>query len=201
MLYLLRHADCRQDAVKRYIGQIDLPLNKTGIEQALCLAREMKDIPFQWIYCSDLKRSYETAKIISGGRHDLICQIKAMREINLGQWEGLSMEEVARRFPEEYRARGNDPGNFRPPGGESFNDLTVRVIPQYMKLMKASHGNVLIVGHAGVNRVILCHILGMPLSHLFRLEQDYGGMNVIAGDVAGMKLFRMNARTFSDFSI
>lgn len=199
-LYLLRHTDCRQDSVKRYIGQIDLPLNKTGMEQALCLSRELKDISFQRIYCSDLKRSYETARIVSTGREDLLCPLAALREINLGQWDGLPVEEVSRRFPEEYRMRGIDPANYRPPGGESFNDLIVRVIPQYLKLIKASRGNILIVGHAGVNRVILCNLLDMPLSHLFRLDQDYGGLNVITRAGGCLKLLRMNAMLLPGFS-
>jgi alpha-ribazole phosphatase len=196
IIYLLRHADCRQDSVKRYIGQIDLPLNLTGIEQAFALSQELKDIPLQQIFCSDLRRSYETARIISRGRHELIRQIEEMREIDLGKWDGLPMAEVSQQFPQEYAKRGRDIVCYRAPGGENFHDLAARVIPQFINIAQAACGNVLIVGHAGVNRVILCHILGMPLSNLFRLQQDYGGVNLLTGDKSGMSLLKMNIMPF-----
>lgn len=196
IIYLLRHADCRQDSVKRYIGQTDLPLNLIGIEQAVALSQEIKDIPLQQIFCSDLQRSYETARIIARGRSELINPIKEMREIDLGQWDGLPMAEVAQRFPKEYAERGRDIVCYRAPGGENFHDLAARVIPQFINIMQAACGNVLIVGHAGVNRVILCHILGMPLSNIFHLQQDYGGVNLLMGDKSGMNLFKMNIMPF-----
>nr|MBC8393812.1 histidine phosphatase family protein [Deltaproteobacteria bacterium] len=55
-------------------------------------------------------------------------------------------------------------------------------------------GQVLIVAHAGVNRVILCHILGMPLANLFRLGQDYGGLNIIDGKNNSMYVKAMNVQ-------
>lgn len=198
ILYLIRHADCRQDDVKRYIGQVDLPLNKDGVQQAMFLARTMKDVPISRIYCSDLKRSYDTARIIAADRHELICPVPALREINLGQWDGLAMAEIHQRYPEEYRKRGIDLVNFHPPAGESFHDLAIRIIPQFNKLMDASRGHEVMVGHAGVNRVILCHILGMPMDHIFRLQQDYGGMNIIEKTHDGMRLLSMNTTSFAE---
>jgi alpha-ribazole phosphatase len=201
-LYLIRHADCRQDDVKRYIGQVDLPLNDRGRKQALSLSAALKNIPFRQIYCSNLNRSYETACIISQNRHEPIQQLSGIREINLGQWDGLSFAEIAEKFPEAYQHRGSDLVNFRPPEGESFHDLAMRVLPWFIKIMTADCGEpVLIVGHAGVNRVILCHILGMPLYNLFRFEQDYGAMNIIAVKNGIKKLLVMNGKPFNCFNI
>ncbi len=197
VLYLLRHADCRPDAVKRYIGQTDYPLNEQGIRQAAGLARVLKKVPFSGIYCSDLQRSQHTASIIAGERENLVHPLPEFKEIHLGQWDGLAMEAVRSQYPEEYRKRGADLVNFRPPEGESFHDLAVRIIPHFCRLMSQANGHMLLVGHAGVNRVILCHILGMPLSHLFRLQQDYGGVNVIVGTPEEMRLAIMNSRPFS----
>ncbi len=191
-IYLVRHADCRQDDIKRYIGQIDLPLNQAGVKQALGLARTLGDIPFTRVYCSDLKRSYDTARIISGDRCPLIDPMPELREIALGVWDGSPMEEIHQMYPQEYKERGIDLVNFRPPGGESFHDLAARIIPLFSKLLNISGEHFIIVGHAGVNRVILCHVLGMPIAHLFRLQQDYACINLVEVAHYGMRLLSMN---------
>jgi probable phosphoglycerate mutase len=97
----------------------------------------------------------------------------------MGSWEGLSMEETKRSFPKEYARRGSQLAGFRPPGGESFSDLRNRVVPLFEDLVRQEEGPILIAGHAGVNRVILCHILGVPLENIFRLGQDYGCCNLL----------------------
>jgi probable phosphoglycerate mutase len=105
--------------------------------------------------------------------------LSGLREINLGAWEGLAVSDVQRRFPEAYEARGAHLAGFRPPGGESFTDLQKRVVPVFEGILCGPGSPVLVVGHAGVNRVILCHVLGMPLENLFRIEQPYGAMSII----------------------
>ncbi len=103
----------------------------------------------------------------------------ALREINLGDWEGFSFEEIRERFPEEYAARGRDIENWRPPGGESFADCCARVTGALAEIVAGSQGNVLLVGHAGVNRLILCSVLGIPVRNLHGIGQDYGCVNII----------------------
>jgi probable phosphoglycerate mutase len=97
----------------------------------------------------------------------------------MGSWEDLPMEEAKRLFPDEYTKRGEDPAEYRIPGGESFSDLRGRVVPLFEELIQRQDGPLLVVGHAGVNRVLLCHLLGMPLENLFRLGQDYGCCNLL----------------------
>jgi len=83
--------------------------------------------------------------------------------------------------------------NYRPPGGESFADVHARVVPFFEQIVKANQGgNAFIVGHAGVNRVILCHLLGMPIAYLFRLGQDYGSLSIIDNEKEQMRLIAMN---------
>jgi probable phosphoglycerate mutase len=98
----------------------------------------------------------------------------------MGEWQGLSRREVAKRLPDEYAARGRDIVNFRPPGGESFADLAARVLPCWRDIVADGETQVVaIAGHAGVNRVILCHLLGAPLANLFRIAQGPACVNVI----------------------
>ena len=184
IIYLMRHGDSRQDEVKRFIGQTDTPLNETGRKQAAWWREEFSSLFFNRIYCSDLSRSVETAEIIAGNRQESVRPLPELREINLGHWDGLPMEEVRCRYPEEFEKRGADLVLYRPEGGESFLDLSARVLTAFELITRdVESERVLIVGHAGVNRIILCHLLGMPLACLFRLCQDYCCLNVIVKEM------------------
>jgi len=178
-LYLMRHGDCRTDQTRRFTGQTDLPLNQEGLAAARAWRAILGTKGLCRIYCSDLTRSLETGRIITGESPLVLEVVPDLREINLGEWEGLSVAQVRERFPRAYEERGRDLGRFRPPGGESFLDLRNRVVPAFQRIVACMQGSALIVGHAGVNRVILCHVLGMPLDHLFRIEQPYGTLSVL----------------------
>mgnify|MGYP000106122445 FL=1 len=178
-LYLLRHGDCRRDEVKRYIGQVDLPLNADGRAQARALRKHLAKTSFKRIYASDLKRCLETARIIAGPQGKSIRTLPQLREIKLGYWDGRPQEKIRQYHPEEYRQRGENLIEFRPPGGESFADLQERVVPAFRELIEGQQGTILLVAHAGVNRTILCHLLGRPLQELFALPQPFGCLNVI----------------------
>lgn len=178
-IYLLRHGECQGHEIKRFCGQIDPPLTRAGKRQAETWKASLIAIPFDSAYCSDLRRAEESARIILGGRK-IACQpTPELREIDLGDWDGCAMSDIRRRFPEQWRERGRHIVSYRPPGGESFADLNRRVISFYGGIAAQAAKHVLIVAHAGVNRVILCHVLGLPLSNLFRLAQDYSALNII----------------------
>jgi alpha-ribazole phosphatase len=178
-LYLVRHGAIISVAGKAYIGQIEAPLSEEGIEQAWALRDWLQPVSFSRVISSDLSRSLRTSKIIVGLRADPVEALRALREINLGEWEGFSFDEIRERFPEEYAARGRDMENWRPPGGESFADCRERVGIALQQILAGSHGKVLMVAHAGVNRLILCSVLGIPIRNLHCIGQDYGCVNII----------------------
>lgn len=178
-VYLFRHGEIRNDGKKRLIGCIDVPLSETGRNQAQWWSGSLEPGEFRKIYCSDLVRSRETAEIMAMHTAASIAVLPQLREIDLGSWDGLTREEVHVRFPGEWEKRGRDISEYRPAFGESFADLARRVIPTLETLTHGSEDQILVVGHAGVNRVILCHILGMPLHHLFRVRQDYAALNIL----------------------
>lgn len=179
VLYLVRHGAIISVANKAYIGQIEAPLSEDGIEQAWALRRWLEPVPFSRVVASDLSRSQRTAKIIAGRRANSVEAVPALREISLGDWEGFSFQEIQKKFPEEYAARGRDIENWRSPNGESFADCRERVNAALKEILAESQGNVLMVGHAGVNRLILCSILGIPVKNLHSIGQDYGCVNII----------------------
>jgi probable phosphoglycerate mutase len=192
IVYLLRHGDSRQDTVKRYIGQKDSLLNETGRLQALSWKRDLSTIPFTAAFSSDLLRTRETLRIITEGRAIVSTTLSGLREISVGLWDGLPMEKVRKELPGEYEKRGADPAGHRPPEGESFTDLRDRIVPLFESIVRNHEGPILLVGHAGVNRVLLCHVLGIPVGNLFRIGQDYGCLNILVGEKGYFSVKAMN---------
>lgn len=198
VVLLVRHGDSRQDLLKRYVGHTDNALNERGLAQAEALHRQLAAIPFSRYYCSDLRRSVETAQCIAGDRVGDVMPVAALREIFMGSWDGRSMAEVKSAFPDEYRRRGEDPARHAAPGGESFVDLGKRVVPAFEEIVREDQGPLMIVGHAGVNRVILTHLIGMPLKNVFRLGQDYGCVNILVREKDFFKVQALNLGAEAD---
>lgn len=193
-IYLLRHGALAGDNRERFIGQTDLPLAPKGIEQAGAMAQALRDKGIGAIHCSDLARSRQTAEVIG---HALDLKASAhpeLREVSLGDWEGLLRREVAERWADQFAARGRDMDRYRPPGGESFADCLARAWPLWKTITHTDAAAIAIVAHAGVNRLLLCRLLGIPVQNMFRLGQDYGCVNIIELDRRNVRLRLLNGR-------
>lgn len=177
-LFLMRHGAIVQRHPRRFVGQTDHPLTDEGRAQAALWREALADVPFTAAVSSDLCRCRETAAIVLGGRDITVRPEPRLREIALGAFEGLTVDEVRERFPGAYERRGCDIAGFTPQGGESFADVQKRAVAALTELAPLC-GNVLVVAHGGVNRTILCHALGLDLTRLFRLGQDYCRLNLL----------------------
>jgi alpha-ribazole phosphatase len=179
-LYLVRHGQVADGHTDRYHGNNDIGLSPNGVRQLEELAVQLHGVDLAGVYASDLTRALTGAAIISRGRKVAPQALPEFREVHFGLWEGLSFTEIAERYPAELEARFQDLTSFRIPGGESLTDVRDRVLPRLNELIGRHHGQAfLVVAHAGVNRVILSEAMGLSLEHLFRLDQSYGGLNVI----------------------
>jgi len=178
-IYLLRHGALAGDSRERFVGQIDLPLAPEGVRQAEAQAGALRQQDIGIIYCSDLQRCRQTAAIIAGATGAPIVTRAELREISLGDWEGLGRREVAVRFAAEFAARGRDIEHYRIPGGESFADCRRRALAAWTDILGCGNERVAVAAHAGVNRLLLCGLLGMPVAELFRIDQDYGCVNIV----------------------
>ncbi|BBO86390.1 alpha-ribazole phosphatase [Desulfosarcina ovata subsp. sediminis] len=192
-IFLLRHGEIEKPREEKcFIGQIDLPLSPRGRAQAGFWRGQLAGIALSRIVCSDLSRCVETARIVAAENGAEVSTDAGLREIHLGQWDGMAFAEVQARWPDHFRERGRLIDGFRPPDGESFRDLQQRVASVFEKAVADTDGNLLMVTHAGVIRVLLCHLLGMPVSHLFRLDQDYAALNLIVRQSGGYRLHALN---------
>src|SRR4030042_4841658 len=179
-LYLLRHGQVADGHTQRYHGNNDIELSPQGVRQLEESAGELLDVNLAGVYASDLTRAVQGAAIICRGRNIKPQTFPEFREIHFGVWEGLSFQEIAEHYPEDLQARFQDPPNSRIPGGESLMDLKARALPALQSLIDQHHEQAfLLVAPAGVNRVILSEALGLNLQNLFRLDQNYGCLNII----------------------
>jgi len=197
-IFLLRHGETVRHGDRRMLGQENVALSERGIEQARRWALRLTRCRIAALHCSDLIRSIDTAEIIAKSLNVAVEVWPQLREIDLGAWDGLTKEEVLTRYAAQWRRRGEDFENFRPPGGESFGDLRDRAIPSFQRILSSSDRSLLIAGHAGVNRVILCHLLGIPLNRLFCIAQDFAAMSLIEECEGRMQIAALNCRRLPD---
>jgi alpha-ribazole phosphatase len=180
-LYLVRHGQVVGHERLPANGHTDVDITEIGMLQMEHLAGRLRLIDINVIYSSDLQRTKKGAGII-GRHHDAPHRIiPEFRELCFGDWEGLDLEDIMQEYPGEMEKRGQDIADHRPPGnGESIRDLSQRVIPRLMAMLKEEAGkDILLVAHGGVNRVILCSALGIDLANIFNIQQDYGCLNII----------------------
>jgi probable phosphoglycerate mutase len=194
LLYLLRHGAIDWPDPDCFMGQTDAPLSPEGRLQADAWRHEFHNVAFAGVWSSDLTRAAETANIIFAGRAADVRTCRDLREIRLGEWDGLPRGRVRASHPDLWRARGEDLSGFRPPGGESFADLQQRVLPQIARIAEETLGAACIVTHAGVIRVLVCHFLQMPLSNLFRIRLDYASLTLAVFSPERFEVCALNLR-------
>ena len=185
----MRHGQIQGYETKRFIGQTDVLLDKQGKNQAKTWHNALANIEFNAIYSSSLQRCSHTAQLVCPKQK--INFDPRLNEINMGKWDGKTFDEIKKKRAEEFKKRGNDIYEFRPPDGESFKDLSDRLLSFLNKLQtkcfkqnnrrsqKRQYSNTLLVSHAGVIRVLICHILGMKPQDLFNIKLDYGHLFVL----------------------
>lgn len=177
---LVRHGQTAWNKEERVRGQVEVPLDETGVAQAeLTATRVVKEWQPVAVYCSPMQRAVQTAQAIAR-RLDLQAQPTAgINDMNFGEWQGLTAEEVQRRWPQMAHAWLEAPHTVAFPGGESLNALRTRGVAALEEIV-ARHrdADVVIVGHMVVNRVLLLAVLGLDNSHYWRIGQDTCAINV-----------------------
>lgn len=176
-LYCLRHGALPPNPQHCFIGQQDIALSHKGRRQAAFWREALRAVPFAAVWTSDLARCRSMTALVLAGRQPMptVRLVPALREIHLGQWQGLPKALVQQRFPELYAARGQDMYHVRPPQGESFAMLAARVLPavRQLALLCQPHENALLVSHAGVLRLLLLQAMALPPQDLFALPLPY----------------------------
>jgi alpha-ribazole phosphatase len=192
-LILARHGATAWNAQDRYQGQADVPLDKTGRRQAVALGRRLAREGIDAIYASDLLRAWDTATAIAA-HHDLPLRAEPrLREIDFGNWEGLTYGEISRRAPQALAAWEADPLNVPPPGGENLGQLTGRVQAALDDIARAHQDQtVLLVAHGGTLQVLLCLAIGLAPRARWQFRLDAASLSELFLYADGAVLTRLN---------
>lgn len=164
---LLRHGDVVGG--KKYRGQLDDPLSELGWKQLRSATQQTEN--WQYLISSPLQRCLSFAKELEN-----TCKIPLLinddfKEISFGLWEGKTADELLISDTDKIKDYWNDPIKKTPPQGENLLTFEKRILQGWGNMLSQFQGqHILLVSHAGVMRIILCHVLGMPLTELFKLD-------------------------------
>jgi len=155
-------------------------LSADGHEQVERIRDRLTGEKIDAIYSSDLKRASVTAEVISTGHDVDIETCPELREMNYGDIEGLTFEEIGYRYPELWEMIINFDFRLNFPGGESWNGFTKRTITFLDRLNKhAPEETILIVSHSGPLRVLVCRLLGIDQSHWLQIRIDNASLSIV----------------------
>ncbi len=183
-ILLLRHGETDWNRQSRFQGQIDVPLNATGRQQAQQAAAFLRQTPIKRAYSSPMARPRETAELVlEHHAHVPLIPDQGLLEIGHGLWEGKLEEEIQARWPQllaTWKAAPHQvvmPG----PGGETIQQVSRRAVAamERIALDLVDGDTALVVAHDAVNKAILCHLLGLSPAHIWSVKQGNGGVSVI----------------------
>ena len=166
ILYFTRHGESEWNLIHRIQGQHDSPLTERGIQMAKQLKKRLKGLEFTRCYVSPLGRARQTAAILTEGTGVIPEPDERIREVNLGETEGLIMEELP---PDLLHAFYYEPQHFNPKGGEGY-EAAFRRVSALMRELETEDGCVLLVAHALILRLIRLYLLGLPLGQMMKVH-------------------------------
>jgi alpha-ribazole phosphatase len=198
-VYFVRHGETQSNLDGLFCGQSETALTDLGIRQAQQLAFSLAAIPFAAAYASDLSRCLDTASLALHGRDLPVVPDPRLREMAYGEWEMKSGAELRKEHPDVFK-RLWDPGyEFRAPGGEGVTDVRERMLAFLHDIVKHHPGHeVLAVSHGGAIQCLISEVLGMPVSHVWRLVVENTGVSVIDCYGERMLISRLNDRGHLD---
>jgi len=176
---LVRHAEPDEQVRNRVYGRLDVELSERGATHAQEIADALASEPITCVYSSPFRRALATADPLAQALALETVVVDALRELDFGELEGLTIDEAVARYPAEAGWM-NAPATARFPGGESVAALRARVLVAVRELASRHADEVVAVfAHSVPIRTILADALGMSPDALFRFDLGYGGLSVV----------------------
>ncbi len=177
---LVRHGETAWNKELKYQGHTDVPLSDEGLRQAHLVAGRLAAEKLAAVYASDLSRAFITAETIAA-RHNLpVTRLPELREVQFGDWEGLTYEGISANWPEEYNQLFHRTDEVRIPGGETFREVKERAAGAVARLVARHPGETIaVVSHGGAIRTIICAALDIHLNHVWDIRQDNTAVNIL----------------------
>ena len=192
-LLLVRHGETTWNDEACYQGQEDIPLSARGWMEAGCLAERLASESINAIYTSDSARAQDTAQVVARRIAKSLTLEPRLREANLGEWQGLTYEQVRQRYFSDTDPLPVYFVDSPPLGGECLRQLQVRLMST-IESIAAQHADesVLIVTHGGCLKVLLCTWLGIELSAYWQLRFDSASITEVSLYPMGAIVSRLN---------
>ena len=181
-LLLVRHGETDWNRQGRFQGQIDIPLNANGREQADAARAFLAQVPIQRAYTSSMARPRQTAEVILASHPGVpLTSSSGLMEIAHGAWEGRLESEIAEGWPTLLHDWKLAPQTVQMPGGETIQQVWDRSLTTWNRIVAglAAEETALVVAHDAVNKTILCALLGLGPADIWAVKQGNGGVTVI----------------------
>ena len=172
--------------IRRFQGLTDIPLNDTGRQQAGFAKTGLLGMELAAIYTSPLQRAVETAEIIRGDRKIPIYPTDGLREMGIGEWEGLLVSEIDEKYPGWYDIWRSAPTQIRLKGGEPYAETQKRAWKIFWEIVRKHEGEtVLIVSHMMCISSILLTVAGIHLDDVWKHPIGNAALNIVEADSDG----------------
>lgn len=179
-IYLIRHGETEYNAVKRFQGSLDIPLNEQGIAQSIALAEYLQNISFDAIYVSDLQRTKQTAAPLAAQKSLELNIVPELREISYGEWEGMLLADIAEKYPAEMALWRESTDKLQIPGGESFKAAANRAMMALTWIAEKNAGKTIaVITHGGIVRALISEILNCSFHSTWDIRQDNCAVNIL----------------------
>ena len=179
-LILIRHGLTDDNSKKRYCGIRDVGVNEFGQQKLEEIKNKISCLNIDAVLSSDLKRSWQTAKVIFGNKTCKIIKNPNLREINFGKWEGFTYNQILKRYPCVYKRWLEDPFSVDVPFGEKLPHFIRRIKNELKKIINLKlDKTVALVTHAGVMRVILNTLLKLKKQDFWHFKINPSAVYII----------------------
>lgn len=195
-IYFLRHGETTASRTGGYCGALDMDLTDVGTQMAQAFADAYRDLPWAAVYASPLRRTVATAQPLCDAIGRAMQLREGLREIEYGQWEGLSVEQVRQQYEEDYVRWLTEPAWNPPTGGETAVQVASRASLVIAEIeQQHPDGNVLVVSHKATIRILLCSLLGIDLGRFRdRIDMPVASVSIVKFDAHGPLLERLGDR-------
>ena len=179
-LFMVRHGVTDHNNAHKFLGHTDVELSEEGFQQVAKLRDRMVKEKFDAVFSSDLKRAMSTAEAVAAGHDVKITGCPELREINYGDTECLTYNEIRQKYPQLAEAINKLSPELAFPGGESLQEFIKRTLTFLARVNQYNtRQKILVVSHGGAMRTLLCELLGISQSHWRTFRLDNASLSIV----------------------
>jgi len=185
-IYLIRHGLTESNKKKIYAGWNVESLCKEGVSALLEIGRKILEFKIEKIFSSPIRRAVQTAEVINSFLNTTVEIEENFKEMKMGPWEGLSENEVAKRFPKEWEIWNSNPSKLKIDGRETLKGLQLRALKAIKKISNDSGASrILAVTHVAIIRVLIIYYNNLSMDNYRKIAVPNDAVYLL--DIKGQK--------------